>query len=180
MNWAYRCYHCLCLSALLQRPPHPLVASQLLHDCRRYTSHSVYGDKHITELADRQFIAVENTTYIVRQGMKHNGNNYTILPSQAAMDHCYQQQMLRLKEQTLMWQKIKKPHVESRDELYDLLRSEAKSLTTRDLQCGDSWAHSKKSCRKLQSAGHPSQRNVCADGRGDPALADPGQTGWVI
>ena len=31
--------------------------------------------------------------------MKQNGNSlYTILPIQAAMDHCYQQQMLRLEE----------------------------------------------------------------------------------
>lgn len=32
--------------------------------------------------------------------MKWNGNNqYTILPIQMAMDHCYQQQMFRLEEQ---------------------------------------------------------------------------------
>lgn len=53
--------------------------------------------KHITKLADRQFITVENTTYIDKHGMKWNGNNlYTILPIQMAMDDCYQQQMLRL------------------------------------------------------------------------------------
>lgn len=45
-------------------------------------------------------IAVENTNYIDDHGMKWNGNNqYTILPIQMAMDHCYQQQMLRLEEQ---------------------------------------------------------------------------------
>lgn len=56
--------------------------------------------KHIAKLADKQFIAVENTAYIDKHGMKWNGNNqYTILPIQAAMDHCYQQQMLRLEEQ---------------------------------------------------------------------------------
>lgn len=55
--------------------------------------------KHITKLADRKFITIENTSYIDRHGMKQNGNNlYTILPIQAAMDHCYQQQMLRLEE----------------------------------------------------------------------------------
>ena len=66
--------------------------------------------KHIARLADRQFITVENTTYIDKQGMKRNGNNlYTILPIQAAMDHCYQQQMLRLEERTLMQQQSKNP-----------------------------------------------------------------------
>ena len=53
--------------------------------------------KHITELADRQFITVESTSYIDKRGMKWNGNNlYTILPIQMAMDYCYQQQLLRL------------------------------------------------------------------------------------
>ena len=66
--------------------------------------------KHIAKLVDRKFITVENTTYIDRQGMKRNGNNlYTILPIQAAMDHCYQQQMLRLEERTLMQQQCKNP-----------------------------------------------------------------------
>lgn len=55
--------------------------------------------KHISKLVDRQFITVENNSYIDSHGMKQNGNNlYTILPIQAAMDHCYQQQMLRLEE----------------------------------------------------------------------------------
>ncbi len=55
--------------------------------------------KHIAKLADRQFITIENTSYIDRHGMKQNGNNlYTILPIQSAMDHCYHQQMLRLKK----------------------------------------------------------------------------------
>lgn len=40
--------------------------------------------------------------------MKQNGNNrYTILPIQAAMDYCYQQQMLRLEKQALMHQQAK-------------------------------------------------------------------------
>ena len=56
--------------------------------------------KHITKLEDQRLIAVENTNYIDDHGMKWNGNNqYTILPIQMAMDHCYQQQMLRLEEQ---------------------------------------------------------------------------------
>ena len=60
--------------------------------------------KHITKLADRQFITIENTSYIDKHGMKQNGNTlYTILPIQAAMDHCYQQQMLRLEERQ-RWQ----------------------------------------------------------------------------
>lgn len=60
--------------------------------------------KHIAKLVDRQFITVENTSYIDRHGMKQNGNNrYTILPIQAAMDHCYQQQLLRLEERQ-RWQ----------------------------------------------------------------------------
>ena len=53
--------------------------------------------KHVAKLADRQFITVENTSYIDRHGMKWNGNNlYTVLPIQRAMDYCYQQQLLRL------------------------------------------------------------------------------------
>ena len=65
--------------------------------------------KHIAKLEDRKFITVENTTYIDRQGMKRKGNNlYTILPIRSAMNHCYQQQMLRLEEQTLMQQQSKK------------------------------------------------------------------------
>ena len=64
--------------------------------------------KHITKLADRQFITVENTSYIDRHGMKQNGNNlYSILPIQAAMDHCYQQQMFRLEERK-NWQRVQK------------------------------------------------------------------------
>lgn len=64
--------------------------------------------KHITKLTDRQFIAVENTSYIDRHGMKQNGNNlYTILSIQAAMDHRYQQQMLRLEKQALMHQQAR-------------------------------------------------------------------------
>lgn len=64
--------------------------------------------KHIAKLVDKQFITVENTTYIDKHGMKWNGNNqYTILPIQAAMDYCYQQQMLRLEKQALMHQQAK-------------------------------------------------------------------------
>lgn len=56
--------------------------------------------KHITKLVDKQLIAVERTSYIDNKGMKWNSNNqYTILPIQAAMDYCYQQQMLQLDEQ---------------------------------------------------------------------------------
>ena len=56
--------------------------------------------KHITKLVDKQLITVEHTSYIDNKGMKWNSNNlYTILPIQAVMDQCYQQQMLRLEEQ---------------------------------------------------------------------------------
>lgn len=60
--------------------------------------------KHIAKLVDKQFITIQNTSYIDGRGMKWNGNNqYTILPIQAAMDHCYQQKMIRLEEQR-KWQ----------------------------------------------------------------------------
>ena len=60
--------------------------------------------KHIAKLVDKQFITIQNTSYIDGRGMKWNGNNqYTILPIQAAMDHCYQQKMIRLEEQQ-KWQ----------------------------------------------------------------------------
>ena len=53
--------------------------------------------KHITKLAEKQLIMVENTSCVGRHGMKWNGNNlYTVLPIQSVMDHCYQQQLLRL------------------------------------------------------------------------------------
>lgn len=64
--------------------------------------------KHITKLADRQLITVERTSYIDNKGMKWNSNNqYTILPIQMAMDHCYQQQMLQLEERAFMQQQSK-------------------------------------------------------------------------
>lgn len=64
--------------------------------------------KHITKLVDRQLITVERTSYIDNKGMKWNSNNqYTILLIQAAMDHCYQQQMLRLEERAFMQQQSK-------------------------------------------------------------------------
>ena len=57
--------------------------------------------KHIAKLADRQFITVENTTYIDRQGMKRNGNNlYTIRPIQAAVELFYERQFQQLEEDT--------------------------------------------------------------------------------
>ncbi len=53
--------------------------------------------KHINELAERQLIAVERTSYIDANGMKWNGNNlYTILPIQQAVDAFYQRQLNRL------------------------------------------------------------------------------------
>lgn len=53
--------------------------------------------KHINELAERQLIAVERTSYIDANGMKWNGNNlYTILPIQQAADAFYQRQLDRL------------------------------------------------------------------------------------
>ena len=64
--------------------------------------------KHIAKLEDRQLITVENTSYLDSHGMKWNGNNqYTVLPIQAAVDHCYQQQMHRLVEQRT-WQRAQK------------------------------------------------------------------------
>ena len=53
--------------------------------------------KHIAKLADKQFIAVDNTAYIDKHGMKWNGNNcYTILPIQQAADAFYQRQLAEL------------------------------------------------------------------------------------
>lgn len=57
--------------------------------------------KHISKLAERQFIAVERTSYIGSNGMKWNGNNlYTILPIQQAADAFYQRQLDRLELST--------------------------------------------------------------------------------
>lgn len=64
--------------------------------------------KHIAKLEARQFITVENTSYLDSCGMKRNGNNlYTVLPIQAAVDYSYQQQMHRLEEQR-NWQRAQK------------------------------------------------------------------------
>ena len=53
--------------------------------------------KHISKLADRQFISVERTSYIDAKGMKWNGNNcYIILPIQQAADAFYQRQLEEL------------------------------------------------------------------------------------
>ena len=57
--------------------------------------------KHITKLADRQFITIENTSYIDKHGMKQNGNNlYTIRPIQAAVELFYERQFQQLEEDT--------------------------------------------------------------------------------
>ena len=53
--------------------------------------------KHIRKLVDRQFVAVERTSYLDRRGMKWNGNNlYTILPIQQAVDGSYRRQLAEL------------------------------------------------------------------------------------
>ena len=73
------------------------MSSQLPHDLDAVHLTVSTVMKHIAKLADRQFITVENTCYIDRHGMKWNGNNlYTILPIQMSVNHCYQQQLLRL------------------------------------------------------------------------------------
>ncbi len=53
--------------------------------------------KHINKLAERQFIAVERTSYMDASGMKWNGTNlYTIMPIQQAADAFYQRQIDKL------------------------------------------------------------------------------------
>ena len=53
--------------------------------------------KHINKLTERQYIAVERTSYIDNNGMKWNGNNlYTILPIQRAADVFHQRQLAEL------------------------------------------------------------------------------------
>lgn len=84
--------------------------SQLPHNYRRSTSCRVHCDEvqYITKLADRQFITVENTSYIDKHGIKQNGNNlYTVLPIQATMEYSYQQQLRRMEEQR-QWQLLQK------------------------------------------------------------------------
>ena len=57
--------------------------------------------KHINKLAERQFIAVERTSYIDSNGMKWNGNNlYTILPIQRAADAFHRWQLAELELST--------------------------------------------------------------------------------
>ena len=53
--------------------------------------------KHINKLAERQFIAVERTSYIDSNGLKWNGNYlYTIMPIQQAAAAFYQRQIDKL------------------------------------------------------------------------------------
>lgn len=53
--------------------------------------------KHISKLAERQFISVERTSYLDANGMKWTGNNlYTILPIQQVAEAFYQRQLDRL------------------------------------------------------------------------------------
>lgn len=47
-------------------------------------------------------------------------------------------------------------------------------------QGGGGWVDSEKPSCKLQSASHPSQRNVCTDRRRNPAAADSGQRGRML
>ena len=55
--------------------------------------------KYVGLLEEHGLIATERTDVITRDGLKRNGClRYTILPIQSAMDHCYHQQMLRLKK----------------------------------------------------------------------------------
>ena len=57
--------------------------------------------KHINKLADRQFIAIERTSYIDNKGMKWNSNNlYTILPIQYATGRFYERQLEVLEQMT--------------------------------------------------------------------------------
>ena len=100
-----RSHHGLRLSALLRGSPHTSVSSQLPHHLRCSTLDRVHCDEAHHEIGGQAvFITIENTSYIDKHGMKQNGNNlYTILPIQATMDHCYQQQMLRLEERQ-RWQ----------------------------------------------------------------------------
>ena len=53
--------------------------------------------KHINKLAERQYIAVERTSYIDHNGMKWNGNNlYIILPIRNAIERFYKRQLAEL------------------------------------------------------------------------------------
>lgn len=53
--------------------------------------------KYITELVDKGLISTENTSVIMRNGIKKNGNlMYTIRPIQEAIDYNYAQQMKQL------------------------------------------------------------------------------------
>lgn len=88
----------ICSTAKIAAPISVIPVYHTISDAVHLTVSTVM--KHITKLADRQFITVENTSYIDKQGMKQ----YTILSIQSTMYYYYQQQMLRLEKQALMHQ----------------------------------------------------------------------------
>ena len=57
--------------------------------------------KYTLRLEERRLITTEPTEVITRDGQKRNGNLlYTIRPIQEAVDHSYEQQMVKLEEAT--------------------------------------------------------------------------------
>ena len=57
--------------------------------------------KYTLRLEERRLITTEPTEVITRDGQKRNGNLlYTIRPIQEAVDHSYEQQMVKLEEVT--------------------------------------------------------------------------------
>lgn len=65
--------------------------------------------KYVDSLIEKQLITAEPTTVITQNGEKHNGNlRYTIRPIGEALEQYYEEQLIRLREETRCQAALKK------------------------------------------------------------------------
>ena len=65
--------------------------------------------KYVDGLREKQLITTESTKVTLKTGRKHNGNLlYTIRPIEEAVQYHYEQQMVRLEEETQRQKSLKK------------------------------------------------------------------------
>ena len=65
--------------------------------------------KYVDRLREKQLITTEPTQVTLKNGRKHNGNLlYTIRPIEEAVQHHYEQQMIRLEEEAQRQKALKK------------------------------------------------------------------------
>ena len=65
--------------------------------------------KYVDSLIEKRLITAETTSIITQEGEKHNGNlRYTIRPIAEALEQYYEQQLIRLHEETRRQAALKK------------------------------------------------------------------------